>query len=84
MGKYQSKPGELTQSELNGWKVGQLINIANELADLVEATQIIANNTNDQARQAKEANRLKRLELEKYQDHYTDSTEYLKDLEDKA
>lgn len=58
MGKY-----EHPQEHSEYIKIDILNNIANELAELVEAQKMNTINTNHMARQMKEANRLKRLEL---------------------
>jgi len=56
--------------------------IANELAELVDAQKVTANNTNDMARQLKEANRLKRLEINYL--YAQDGDTPIPELEDKA
>ena len=56
MGKYKVS-GDYDEVDVNVW-------LSNELAELVDAQKVTANNTNDMARQLKEANRLKRLELD--------------------
>jgi len=88
MGKYNKMSGSA-----KGLNIQLKLIIANELVELVEANKIIANNTNDMARQAKESNRLKRLEMTKGHDSDCRSNDikgsylcncYIKDLEDQA